>query len=1177
MEVDTTAPEATIDIDIIAGDDVINQDESGKETTTVTGTVGKDVKPGDTVTVTVEGSDTQYTAKVTDDLTWSVEVSTSDLVAGKEVHASVTTTDEAGNSTTATDERPVEVDTTAPGLEIEDSTVFEAGLDNGGSDAGSDKESTCGTIEIFGDASKITIGDKEFILDEHGNANIIDGTINTKNGTLEITSIKDGHVNYTYTLDKAVTHDKSKGEDNELSDNINVTVTDQAGNTISGSLTIIIIDDVPTIVHDKTTSLVPGDDPFIISEGTVTVDPGADGFASDYQNTHAKFDLDSMVDEGSLSDDGMSGTITVLIDGIETQVTVKLSENSDKSILTGTIEDSSDPLFEATLDKEGNWSMEQYEQFHMPSDDGSSNQFELVFKTEDGDGDVATTTVNVPLEVKEQGTNGNGGDTIIITGGDGVAGTVAAGDSGGMTEGQQVEANYNVCFILDTSGSMDDKVNGYYGDSRLDVAVKSIENFIENSIHNGDFAGEVNLAVVPFATSSNTNSIIEVSISRESDGDGGYTEQYTFDGYSYSSYEDFMNAFSNALEKLYASGGTNYEAGFRNAAGWFEDLGGTSEADGNITYFLTDGKPTYCGNASWWDEGNGSNSSPAVMQGAWEGYQDLLDSAANMQVNAIGFGKNLSQTDMENLAMFDNTGKGEGDTYEATGVFETDGGQYSPNVEYRKPEHIDTDETYYVQLGDGSWQEVKYQWHGIPGIGVEKGWGYYYNNFGQWTSVNKDDLREQVFLPAEGGVSQKVTDADSLTAAFESGFKPGALVGVGDDIITAASSSSSAIIYGDVMNTDMLLHELYQVDKIRAALEAGGINFGSGSKVFQWLEDNADILKDTAFAGWSHNDTVKYMVEHHEELGYETRVDGNGKSYLVDADGNVLNMDGTEASMSLDELTGRTGGDDVITGSGADDFIFGQEGDDIISGGLGNDTLYGGTGDDILFGDEDKLSEIRSVLGISEGSDAPDIIEAIKGAANDEDALTKFINAVAGEGNGGDDQLFGGSGDDLLFGMGGNDYLSGGEGEDFLFGGSGNDIIVYDKNDYLVDGGSGIDFMVSDDNTLMLDDILDNKDTKAGPLVNSIEVLITGEGALDLTNINQLAEKYGITLGENADGEETLSLDMSKWTQDSETNTYTSNDGRLTLETNLERVDMDGQDDAQIQQHMFILQNGQGS
>ena len=113
-----------------------------------------------------------------------------------------------------------------------------------------------------------------------------------------------------------------------------------------------------------------------------------------------------------------------------------------------------------------------------------------------------------------------------------------------------------------------------------------------------------------------------------------------------------------------------------------------------------------------------------------------------------------------------------------------------------------------------------------------------------------------------GGNATRVTDGDSLTAAFESGFKPGALVGVGDDIITAASSSSSVIVYGDVMNTDMLLNNLNGAsNNIAAALVAADIDFGSGSKVFQWLEEygNSDLLKGTDYEGWSHGDTVKRM------------------------------------------------------------------------------------------------------------------------------------------------------------------------------------------------------------------------------------------------------------------------------------------------------------------------------
>ena len=124
------------------------------------------------------------------------------------------------------------------------------------------------------------------------------------------------------------------------------------------------------------------DDPIIINEGKVTAESGADGFADAYTDIHARFDLAGMVNEGTLSADGTSGTITVLVDGQQTDVTLTLSEGaSGDSILTGTAANG-EQLFTATLGKDGNWSMEQYEDFRVTDGTGEgSNQFELVFKT----------------------------------------------------------------------------------------------------------------------------------------------------------------------------------------------------------------------------------------------------------------------------------------------------------------------------------------------------------------------------------------------------------------------------------------------------------------------------------------------------------------------------------------------------------------------------------------------------------------------------------------------------------------------------------------------------------------------------------------------------------------------------------------------------------------------------
>ena len=869
------------------------------------------------------------------------------------------------------------------------------------------------------------------------------------------------------------------------------------------------------------------DDPFIVSEGKVTAESGADGFADAYADSHVQFDLAGMVNEDSLSEDGTSGTVTVLVDGNEQTVKLELREGSSgESILTGTLQESGEDgkpvdgeqLFTATLDKDGNWTMEQYEQFRVPGDGQESNQFELVFKTEDADGDVASTTVHVPLEVVDQTpatdtSIDNGNDTITITGGEGIAGTVAAGDSGGVEVQTTVQPgqDYNISIMLDLSGSMADPLHSDTNTSRIEMAVDALKKFFETSLQNHD--GDICLQLVGFGT-----------------GEIG-TRTWSFDSDSAASaYTEFvaqLEAWRDAMDSWDYSQGTNYEAAMKKATEWFTDApdkGGVASNGGeNLAFFISDGQPTYYNyqGENWWDpivDGNGNYSTQATVQATLEAAQGLQSAGGSVQVNAIGIGtsESLHEKAQTILDLIDNTG-GSGQT----------------QTEYPCQ--------HQVQVGAGWWGDPIYEW--------------------QWTTGEWEESKPLIL-----GDSDLVDSENDLTAALVGGsiITSTELADAGDDTVDASDSTSSAIIYGDVMNTDRLLYELEQNKAITQMVAASVIaalpDYGSGTQVFQWLEDNGDKLTGTKFEGWTHADTVDYMLRHAEELGYETRVDADGDFYLVKADGTVLHMDGSEAGID-DSLTGRDGGDDVITGSSASDTIYGQEGHDTIYGGGGHDGLYGGTGDDLLVGD-DKPENLDDVT-----------VEGIKDLTADE--LDDFIKSVEGTDDDGNDQLFGGVGDDVLLGMGGDDYLDGGAGEDAIFGGAGNDIIVYDKADYLVSGGSGIDFMVSDDKNLTLDSLLSNTGSDK-PLVSGIEVLLKGDAALSLTSIQDLADRYGITLGTNADGQETLTLDMSKWNEiisADGTHVFTSTDNDLTLETNLQHDAASSSDNGEMAQQVFILEN----
>ncbi|WP_121514273.1 Ig-like domain-containing protein, partial [Brenneria goodwinii] len=158
-EVDVTAPEATISIDTITADNVINVAESG-QTISITGQVGANVQAGDTVTVTV-GSDTYQTTVNADGRTWSVNVPGSVLAGNTSVNATVTTADVAGNTTTADASRPYGVDTVAPEATITIDTIT---ADNVVNAAESQQDVTVtgqvGSNVQAGDVVTVTIGNE---------------------------------------------------------------------------------------------------------------------------------------------------------------------------------------------------------------------------------------------------------------------------------------------------------------------------------------------------------------------------------------------------------------------------------------------------------------------------------------------------------------------------------------------------------------------------------------------------------------------------------------------------------------------------------------------------------------------------------------------------------------------------------------------------------------------------------------------------------------------------------------------------------------------------------------------------------------------------------------------------------------------------------------------------------
>ncbi|MAW85556.1 MAG: hypothetical protein CMJ42_03390 [Phyllobacteriaceae bacterium] len=298
---------------------------------------------------------------------------------------------------------------------------------------------------------------------------------------------------------------------------------------------------------------------------------------------------------------------------------------------------------------------------------------------------------------------------------------------------------------------------------------------------------------------------------------------------------------------------------------------------------------------------------------------------------------------------------------------------------------------------------------------------------------------------------------DTIDAGADDDFIVG---GAGDDTIIGGAGNDTVSFAGSFSGVTLTLN---------GATDATAT--GDGTDIINTVENiigsaHADTLSgdglNNTIEGGGGNDMLNGAGGSQDIVSYESAGSGVSVDLRLTTAQDTLGA-GVDTIMNFEGIIG-SGHDDTLIGNNASNRIEGGDGDDIILVGstgtvTGSDQFFGGEGSDIIgFGFGAEGVSVPTAGHVFDGGDAYDIsygyadtfVFELFTTGFEADLAAETFTRISDGALGAEilnfENIYAGSGDDLLYGSNEDNHLAGGGGNDTLRGGRGDDIL---------DGGDG--------------------------------------------------------------------------------------------------------------------------